>query len=89
MFLGKVVGSVVATIKEGNLTGLKLLVVARLSANGRLTGEQIVAADTVGAGVGDSVLVVTGSSARFTSSTAEAAVDAAIVGVVDKVDVGG
>ena len=89
MFLGKVVGSVVATIKEGNLTGLKLLVVARLSANGRLTGEQIVAADTVGAGVGDSVLVVTGSSARFTSSTAEAAVDAAIVGVVDKVDLGG
>lgn len=89
MFLGKVVGSVVATIKEGNLTGLKLLVVSRLSATGRLTNEQVVAADTVGAGLGDSVLVVTGSSARFTSSTAEAAVDAAIVGVVDKVDLGG
>jgi ethanolamine utilization protein EutN len=88
MYLGKVTGSVVATIKADNLTGLKLLVVTKVDPNGRLTNERIVAADTVGAGMGDSVLVVTGSSARFTNSTAEAAVDAAIVGVVDRVDLG-
>ncbi|MCL4465552.1 MAG: EutN/CcmL family microcompartment protein [Chloroflexi bacterium] len=86
MILGKVVGSVVATIKESNLTGLKLLVVAKVTPAGEPTNEHIVAADTVGAGVGDNVLLVTGSSARFTNATQESAVDAAIVGVVDRVD---
>ncbi len=87
MILGKVMGSVVATIKDKNLTGLKLFVVARYNASGKATGEQIVAADTVGAGPGDQVLVVTGSSARFTAGTVESAVDAAIVAIVDRLDI--
>ncbi|MDA8188462.1 MAG: EutN/CcmL family microcompartment protein [Dehalococcoidales bacterium] len=87
MMLGKVMGSVVATIKDKNLMGLKLLIVASVNANGKATGEQIVAADTVGAGPGDRVLVVTGSSARLTAGTVESAVDAAIVAIVDRLDI--
>ncbi len=87
MILGKVMGSAVATIKDKSLTGLKLLVVVRYDASGLATGEQIVAADTVGAGPGDRVLVVTGSSARFTSATVESSVDAAIVAIVDQLDI--
>lgn len=88
MIQGEVVGSVVATIKDKNLTGLKLLVVARIDTNKKATGEQIVAADTVGAGPGDRVLVTTGSAARFTAGTVESAVDATIVGIIDHVDIG-
>lgn len=86
MILGKVVGSVVATIKERNLTGLKLLVVAPYSADGQVKDEQFVAADMVGAGPGDRVLIVTGSSARFAAGARESAIDAAIVAIVDRLD---
>lgn len=89
MILGQVVGSVVATIKEGNITGLKLLIVAGLSPSGEANRFEFIAADTVGAGVGDKVLVVTGSSARFTDATRDSAVDATIIGVVDRVDYSG
>lgn len=92
MFLARVVGHVVATQKAKNLGGQKLLVVEPLSvgyddagrpASLQNTRRAIVALDVVGAGEGQLVLVVQGSSARMTEVTRELPCDAAIVGIVD------
>ena len=82
MIVGKVVGSVVATRKNENLTGNKFLIVEpydNMAGNGR-----IVAIDNVGAGIGEIVLVATGSAARIGCGMADSPVDAAIVGIVDE-----
>ena len=81
MIVGKVVGSVVATRKNENLTGNKFLIVEpynNMTGNGR-----IVAIDNVGAGIGEEVLVATGSAARIGCGVEKSPVDAAIVGIVD------
>ena len=92
MFLARVTGHVVATQKEKTLNGQKLLVVEPLSvkydgdntpASLANTGRAIVAIDVVGAGEGQLVLVVQGSSARMTEITKTMPADAAIVGIVD------
>lgn len=89
MFLGKVVGTLVATRKEATLDGLKFLVVRRLTvANQEETGY-VVAADAVGAGLGEVVMVATGSSARQTVMTDKRPCDAVIMAIVDTWDVGG
>ena len=85
MKLGKVAGTVVATRKDPRLEGLKLLVVATLTPEGKRDGFYEVAVDTVQAGFRETVLIVTGSSARMTSKTENAPVDAAIVAIVDAV----
>jgi ethanolamine utilization protein EutN len=87
MIIVKVIGNVWATRKEDALSGLKLMVVQRLNLD--CTGEQdnFVAADCVGAGVGERVLVVTGSSARKALRNPNIPVDAAIVGIIDEVEV--
>ncbi len=85
MFLARIIGTVVATRKDDRLEGCKLLVVQPLEPSGRDSGSPMVAVDTVSAGYGEKVLVVTGSSARMTSRTRDAPVDAAIVGIVDTV----
>jgi len=89
MYLAKVVGTVVATRKDDRLEGCKLLVVQPLDEGGVESGRTVVAVDTVQAGSGEVVLVVTGSSARMTSRTKDSPVDAAIVGIVDTVAVDG
>jgi len=76
---------VVATRKDERLEGRKLLLVQPLDETGRETGKCFVAVDTVQAGPREVVLVVTGSSARMTSVTKDAPVDAAIIGIVDTV----
>ncbi len=76
MLLGKVTGSVTSTIKAERLTGLKLLVV-------EVAGDTLVAPDTVGAGVGDTVLLTQGSAARMAQGLSTAPVDLAIVGILD------
>ncbi len=81
MIVGKVVGSVVATRKNEKLLGSKFMIVEPIS-NMEKTGR-IVAIDDVGAGIGETVLVATGSAARIGCSMSEAPVDAAIVGIVD------
>lgn len=86
MRLGKVVGTVVATRKDPRLTGLKMLVVATLTPEEEPDGAYEVSVDTVGAGVGETVLICTGSSARMTDRTEKAPVDATIVGIVDTVN---
>ena len=87
MLLGRVVGTVVATRKDERLLGAKLLVVRTADPLGKDDGGYTVAVDTVDAGLGDRVLVVTGSSARMATGMKDWPVDAAIVGVVDAVEV--
>lgn len=87
MKIARVIGTVVATQKDLKLSGAKLLVVRDLDlATDQPVGAPMVAIDTVGAGLGDRVLVVSGSSARLTEGTRDAPVDAAIIGIVDVVE---
>ena len=87
MQLARVVGTVVSTRKDERLQGAKLLVVRTVDPHGKDEAAYMVAVDTVDAGVKDRVLIVTGSSARMASGLKDCPVDAAIVGVVDAVDV--
>jgi microcompartment protein CcmK/EutM len=84
--LAKVLGEVVATVKDANLTGLKLLVLQPLTASGDAAGRTLVALDSVGAGVGEHVFFVRGREAAFPFYPAEPPADAAIVGIVDHWD---
>ncbi|PYR94980.1 MAG: ethanolamine utilization protein EutN [Acidobacteria bacterium] len=83
MQLARVLGQVVATMKDANLTGLKLLVLQPLSASGEPAGRTLVALDSVGAGVGETVFFVRGREAAFPFYPAEPPTDATIVGIVD------
>ena len=87
MLLGKVVGTVVATRKDPRLVSNKLMVVRPSDPRGKAEGNYLVAVDTVDAGVGETVLVVSGSSARMASGLKDCPVDAAIVGIVDEIEI--
>lgn len=90
MILAKVIGTVVCTHKDERLEGAKLQVVEPLSiANQTPDGKPYVAIDTVGAGLGEVVLVVSGSSARQTDATVNTPVDAVIMAIVDSIDLDG
>jgi microcompartment protein CcmK/EutM len=90
MYLGTVIGSVVATIKISHLEGQRLLMVDRLDADGRVTGAYDIAVDVVQAGPGDTVLVLDeGNGARQILGLDPGAVRAVIVGIVDEVAVEG
>lgn len=85
MNLGRVCGTVVCTRKDERLDGVKLLVVEELTIESKPTGRFLVAADAVGAGAAETVLLVAGSSARLTDRTLNKPVDAAIAAIVDQV----
>ena len=87
MILGKIVGTVVATRKDPRLVSSKLLVVRPMDPRGKAEGNYLVAIDTVDAGVGETVLVVSGSSARMAAGLKDCPVDAAVVGIIDSVDI--
>jgi microcompartment protein CcmK/EutM len=87
MILGRVVGTVVATRKDERLLGAKLLLVRTVDPRGKDEAGYTVVVDTVDAGPHERVLVVTGSSARMASGLKDSPVDAAIVGIVDSVEV--
>ena len=89
MQLGRVVGTVVSTRKEDELSGLKFLLVKACDADGKATGSTVVAVDAVGAGVGEVVLYASGSSARQTKVTKDRPVDATIMAIVDQVEIEG
>lgn len=95
MFLARVTGSVVSTHKVASLTGHKLLTVEPLRVDPARrdqligTGRTFVVVDPVGAGAGEMVLIVQGSSARLTPETEKLPVDATIIGIVDSVNVEG
>jgi microcompartment protein CcmK/EutM len=87
--MGRVVGTVVSTQKDEGMRGFKLLVVQNVDVNMKLTNSYTVACDAVGAGPNEMVIVVQGSSARLTDQTKNKPVDAAVVCIVDEVEIGG
>src|SRR5215471_6579436 len=87
VLLAKIVGTVVATRKDPRLVSNKLLVARPIDPRGKAEGNYVIAVDTVDAGVGETVLIVSGSSARMASGMKDCPVDAAIVGIVDAVEV--
>jgi len=88
MQIARVVGDVVVTRKDENLSGLKLLILQPLTPNREPAGRTLVAVDSVGAGVGEEVFFVRGKEASFPFYPVEAPVDAGIVGIVDHWTVG-
>lgn len=84
MQLARVIGEVVATIKDANLTGLTLLVLQPVDTAGRDAGRTLVALDSVGAGVGEDVFFVKGREAAFPFYPGEPPADATVVGIVDE-----
>ncbi|MDR3589833.1 MAG: EutN/CcmL family microcompartment protein [Negativicutes bacterium] len=86
MWVGKIIGTLVATPKDDSLTGSKLLIVQPRDFSGRTPRSAIVAIDAIGAGTGETVLVVEGSSARHVHGKPNSAVDAAIVGIIDSIE---
>lgn len=89
MLLGRVAGTLVSSRKEDTLEGLKFLVIKQLDVEQSETGGYVVAADAVGAGVGEVVLYATGSSARQTVMTKDRPCDAVVMAIVDTWEVGG
>ena len=87
MILAKVVGTGVATRKDPRLVSSKLLVARPIDPAGKPEDGYLVAVDTVEAGPGETVLIVSGSSARMASGLKDCPVDAAIVGIVDAIEV--
>ena len=88
MFLGRVIGTVVASRKEASMEGLKFLVIRQLDVEGKDSSAYVVAVDAVGAGVGEVVMFATGSSARQTELTDKRPCDAVVMAIVDEWDVG-
>ena len=87
MLLARIVGTVVATRKDERLVSSKLLVARPIDPAGKPEGSYLVAVDTVDAGVGETVLIVSGSSARMASGLKDCPVDAAVVGIIDNIGV--
>jgi microcompartment protein CcmK/EutM len=86
--LARVIGEVVSTIKDAQLTGVPLLVLQPIDAAGEAAGRAIVALDSVGAGAGEHVFFVRGREAAYPFYPAEPPTDAAVVGIVDHWSVG-
>ena len=88
MYLGKVIGTVVSTIKTPSLTGSKFLIVEKINQDLTAKKQTEIAVDSVGAGDGETVIVVGGSSARMSNcKKTDLPVDAAIIGIVDTVEI--
>lgn len=86
MQLARVIGDVVASVKDANLNGIKLLVLQPIAASGEPAGRTLIALDSVGAGVGEHVFFVKGREAAFPFYPAEPPTDAAVIGIVDHWD---
>jgi microcompartment protein CcmK/EutM len=89
VLLGRVAGTLVASNKEPTMEGLKFLVIKQLDVDDTETGGYVIAADAVGAGVGEVVMYATGSSARQTVATRDRPCDAVVMAIVDTWEVGG
>lgn len=85
MYICKVQGKCVSTIKNKNLSGNSLILVQRMNKSGNLTGETQVAVDTIGCGIGETVLVTSGSAVRALLGM-ENPSDMAVVGIIDSCD---
>jgi microcompartment protein CcmK/EutM len=85
--VARVLGEVVSTMKDPNLTGLKMLILQPVTASGQDSGRTLVALDSVGAGVGEQVFFVRGREAAFPFYPTEPPADATVIGIVDEIDV--
>ena len=86
MYICKVQGKFVSTIKNKAMIGYSMVTLQRLNKSGNFTGEFMVAVDTIGCSVGEVVLVATGSGARAALGDTNSPVDLAIIGIVDSCD---
>jgi len=86
MIIGKVCGTVVATRKDPKLEGKKLLIVEKLNPADRSSAGHIIAVDTVGAGAGELVLCVSGSSSRLSHEMKDHPVATAIIAIIDSIE---
>ena len=86
MQLARVIGTVVATRKDPRLVSSKLLIARPMDPRGKAEGGYLVAIDTVDAGIGETVLIVSGSSARMAAGLKDCPVDAAVVGIIDDIE---
>ena len=86
MFLAKVVGKIVSTTKDEGLNGKKILIIAPIDMNGVTTGKEIVSIDSVGAGIGDQVLVTEGSVSMYAFGENHIPIDSAIVAIIDTIE---
>ena len=86
MFLAKVVGKIVSTTKDEGLNGKKILIIAPIDMNGAVTGKEIVSIDSVGAGIGDQVLVTEGSVSMYAFDENHIPIDSAIVAIIDTIE---
>ncbi len=89
MILARVVGTVVATRKDPRLEGKKLLILKPITPDRKDESNYVVAVDTVGAGFRETVLAVSGSSARMAEGCKDLPVDTAIIGIVDNIEMDG
>jgi ethanolamine utilization protein EutN len=87
MRVARVIGTVTATAKDAQLTGHKLLLCDIIDGSGKLLEPSVVAADTCGAGVGDTVMIVTGSGARLPAGLAGVPIDASIIAIVEHITI--
>lgn len=86
MYIAKVIGTVVATRKDESLTGYKLMIIQKINSKLEPIELEEVAADYVGAGIGDYVLIGTGSAVRVNENKKGLAIDMAIIGIIDTID---
>lgn len=87
MHIGRVIGTVVATRKDEKLVGTKLMVTQPLNLELLPKGDPLIAVDTVGAGIGELVVYTKGTASRIAARKMDAPIDAAIVGIIDKIDI--
>ncbi len=87
MHIGKITGTLVATRKDENLVGCKLMITQPINSKLQAIGEEIVAVDTVGAGIGEIVIYSSGTAARLAARKLDSSIDHAIVGIVDSMDI--
>jgi ethanolamine utilization protein EutN len=87
LYIGKVIGTVVATRKDENLVGTKLMITQPLNMDLKPVGEPLIAVDTVGAGIGELVLFSKGTAARIAARKMDSPIDVSIVGIIDEMDV--
>ncbi len=87
MRIGKVIGTIVATRKDEKLIGSKLMITQPLDLDLKPKGDPLIAVDTVGAGIGELVAFTTGTASRIAARKMDAPIDAAIVGIIDEIDI--
>lgn len=89
MMIARVIGNVWATRKEEELNGLKLLIVQPIDSNNKAIRHELVAADRIGAGINDEVLITSGGAARYILSSSPLPIDAVVIGIIDSKEVWG